>query len=849
MSSISRKAALFQGPAGIPGPQGPAGTAGADGNAALVSESTAIVRTGNANAPAGVHRMAVPKGANLAAATTDAWPALQALLDTNTNNKFQVDCYLPVTSDPVFNPGDFNPMVYYSISKPLAIDDFNNGGVGFGNSTKVFRGAGRSKVGIMPTMLTPGNVGTQSWIGPLIISGACVTNLTPGYVVDNGVTCLIGHNVEFINYSQWDTGTIIGDESWTYEIEWNALTDFPGSYAYVLATCAGDFPFTGLAASSFQLARLNIGGFPCIQALLQTSGGNFFATLPFDLTPNTLERITFEYDASAHQIHLYHNGQQPVFGPITTGGSSPPAVTFTGTPSTNNIFEVDIESGGTTFQWKRGGGVVATGVPIGSLPSTVALSDGISVNFPSGSYSLGQTWTVVAAQPNVTVSGAFQQQTYEEFTGGGGARSGFPQTSQSIYPGVSYHMGRQALSRGIVRHGAPFTPTSADFTTCDANTAVTIDFANRGDQYRGGWNEWVIGRTGATSPSGSLRSNMPVWYFMNSGNYAFHYGVEISDMCLLNPQGMGIHHNASLHSETHDLFIHAFTGMRYDAFCYPIRIYNVDFGQGGDNGSGTGHKISIYLSQGSQSARIGPGMAVAGKPMWYVASTFQDVTHEPSLLTSCTEGFFLFTGSAGAGKLNAVSLDDENFVVKRWPILVASANAFELDGGFQEVGLHATNYVKVGHCPRVRVGGGIAWGGSSGAIFSGGTDANLGSPIKWEGVVYGAIDALTLIDSAHPIGVMTPDRELFGEQVINYATTADHTMTNTEALARHIDITGALTGNVNLIAAHNPGKWYEFKDSTTGGHTITFKGPTGAGVTVSGGSTKVYDNGTDMVLR
>ena len=92
---------------------------------------------------------------------------------------------------------------------------------------------------------------------------------------------------------------------------------------------------------------------------------------------------------------------------------------------------------------------------------------------------------------------------------------------------------------------------------------------------------------------------------------------------------------------------------------------------------------------------------------------------------------------------------------------------------------------------------------------------------------------------------------------VNYATTADRALTNTESLARHIQITGALTGNnVNLIApGHNPGQVVRVHGFHFHGRAYRdFQGSlTGATVNAitSGAKSfqKIYDNGTDMVAR
>ena len=83
---------------------------------------------------------------------------------------------------------------------------------------------------------------------------------------------------------------------------------------------------------------------------------------------------------------------------VYSTGTSPPQVTFTGTPTeTLAPLEVDITGGGTTFTWKIGGITQATGV---AIAPTVALSGtGITANFPTATYS-NQTYTAYSQWGN-----------------------------------------------------------------------------------------------------------------------------------------------------------------------------------------------------------------------------------------------------------------------------------------------------------------------------------------------------------------------------------------------------------------------------------------------------------------
>lgn len=126
---------------------------------------------------------------------------------------------------------------------------------------------------------------------------------------------------------------------------------------------------------------------------------------PQAASPNLIGQLALWLDAS----------KNVVFGGMATPialGSAPPAVTFTGVPTfgVTQSFEIDIQSA-TTFSWKHNGVTGGTGI---TIASTVLLTDGVTANFPAGTYVLGQGWTsvpVVSSWTSVVGSAFFSQAT------------------------------------------------------------------------------------------------------------------------------------------------------------------------------------------------------------------------------------------------------------------------------------------------------------------------------------------------------------------------------------------------------------------------------------------------------
>jgi hypothetical protein len=83
-------------------------------------------------------------------------------------------------------------------------------------------------------------------------------------------------------------------------------------------------------------------------------------------------------------------------------------------------------------------------------------------------------------------------------------------------------------------------------------------------------------------------------------------------------------------------------------------------------------------------------------------------------------------------------------------------------------------------------------------------------------------------------------------QVSVSITSSDVTLTAAQARARHINLTGTLTGNRNLIVPNN-GEWIVY-NNTSGAFSVTVKTSAGTGDTVTQGSNRAfYADGTNVV--
>jgi len=133
-------------------------------------------------------------------------------------------------------------------------------------------------------------------------------------------------------------------------------------------------------------------------------------------------------------------GVTAVMGPVTAAGTTPPAVTLTGTPNASAYntsigtasIEIDITTGGARgtalFTWKLNGVVQQTGQ---TTAATFALgTTGVTANFPTGTYTNNNVYTAnttvsawadnTATGANVTQATSTLQPVYVGSGGGGG---------------------------------------------------------------------------------------------------------------------------------------------------------------------------------------------------------------------------------------------------------------------------------------------------------------------------------------------------------------------------------------------------------------------------------------------
>lgn len=88
----------------------------------------------------------------------------------------------------------------------------------------------------------------------------------------------------------------------------------------------------------------------------------------------------------------------------------------------------------------------------------------------------------------------------------------------------------------------------------------------------------------------------------------------------------------------------------------------------------------------------------------------------------------------------------------------------------------------------------------------------------------------------------------FGRLSKSVAGSSDVTLSNIEYDSSIIELTGALTGNINLILPLTDGALWEVYNNTTGAFFLTVKGATGTGVVVvQGRRRRIYCDGTNIV--
>lgn len=102
------------------------------------------------------------------------------------------------------------------------------------------------------------------------------------------------------------------------------------------------------------------------------------------------------------------------------------------------------------------------------------------------------------------------------------------------------------------------------------------------------------------------------------------------------------------------------------------------------------------------------------------------------------------------------------------------------------------------------------------------------------------------------VTAVTNDRALFrpqaGHLVKSVAGSTDVTLTVTEARNQILELTGALTGNINVILPLYDGMDWVIHNNTSGAFTLTIKHSSGTGQAIAQGKkTSIYSDGTNIV--
>lgn len=107
------------------------------------------------------------------------------------------------------------------------------------------------------------------------------------------------------------------------------------------------------------------------------------------------------------------------------------------------------------------------------------------------------------------------------------------------------------------------------------------------------------------------------------------------------------------------------------------------------------------------------------------------------------------------------------------------------------------------------------------------------------------------VTSATGLTSYTAERDLFTPRnpriSKSVAGAVDVTLTDAEAGVDILELTGAITANINVISPHKVKQWTVF-NNTTGAFTVTIKLATGTGIVIGTGKRAiVYGDGTNVV--
>lgn len=113
------------------------------------------------------------------------------------------------------------------------------------------------------------------------------------------------------------------------------------------------------------------------------------------------------------------------------------------------------------------------------------------------------------------------------------------------------------------------------------------------------------------------------------------------------------------------------------------------------------------------------------------------------------------------------------------------------------------------------------------------------------------IPLFIIVTSSGSISSISDKRIAYDERNIGYLSidvsgSADVTLTAAQSRNQIIDLTGTLTGSINVIAPAIPTFWFLY-NNTSGAFTLTWKTSGGTGVTITQGDrVLLYGDGTDI---
>lgn len=146
----------------------------------------------------------------------------------------------------------------------------------------------------------------------------------------------------------------------------------------------------------------------------------------------------------------------------------------------------------------------------------------------------------------------------------------------------------------------------------------------------------------------------------------------------------------------------------------------------------------------------------------------------------------------------------------------------------------------------------VLWDGTHFAAFPNDPQAGLAASGVNRDItsLQGITSGITMSGGLNVAGALRGNASAWalGRLVKSVAGGTDVTLTETEYNHPILEFTGALTDNINVIVPLTSGAIWIVYNQTSGSFTLTVKGATGTGVTVTQGSRAIlYSNGTNVV--